>query len=122
MPYPRVIPHSDGSSTVEAVGEGVSGKWIGRRVWCCGAQSYRLFGTAAEYAVVPVLRQHTPVAVGAKSTSPHGPTKRGTRRPTVVPSRKFDTMGRSCFAWMKQHRVGVTDALPLLNFGGYVAR
>jgi NADPH:quinone reductase len=53
MPYPRVIPHSDGSGTVDAVGEGISQEWIGRRVWCYGAQSYRPFGTAAEYTVVP---------------------------------------------------------------------
>ncbi len=49
MPYPRVIPHSDGSGTVDAVGQGVSREWVGRRVWCYGAQSYRPFGTAAEY-------------------------------------------------------------------------
>lgn len=54
MPYPRVIPHSDGSGTVDAVGEGVPREWIGRRVWCYGAQSYRPFGTAAEYTVVPL--------------------------------------------------------------------
>ena len=56
MPYPRVIPHSDGSGTVDEVGEGVSREWVGRRVWCYGAQSYRPFGTAAEYTVV-TLRQ-----------------------------------------------------------------
>ncbi|HKX28985.1 MAG TPA: NADPH:quinone reductase [Blastocatellia bacterium] len=56
MPYPRVIPHSDGAGTVEAAGEGVSREWIGRRVWCDGAQSYRPFGTAAEYTVVPLER------------------------------------------------------------------
>ena len=54
MPYPRVIRHSDGSGTVDAVGEGVSREWIGRRVWCYGAQSYRPFGTSAEYTVVPL--------------------------------------------------------------------
>jgi NADPH:quinone reductase len=54
MAYPRVIPHSDGSGTVDAVGEGVSRDWIGRRVWCYGAQSYRPFGTSAEYTVVPL--------------------------------------------------------------------
>lgn len=54
MPYPRVIPHSDGSGTVDAVGEGVSREWVGQRVWCHGAQSYRPFGTAAEYTVVPL--------------------------------------------------------------------
>jgi NADPH2:quinone reductase len=43
MPYPRVIPHSDGSGTVDSVGEGVAREWIGRRVWCYGAQSYRPF-------------------------------------------------------------------------------
>ena len=56
MPYPRVIPHSDGSGTVDAVGEGVSREWVGRRVWCYGAQSYRPFGTAAEYTVVPLMQ------------------------------------------------------------------
>ncbi len=60
MPYPRVIPHSDGAGTVDAVGEGVSREWIGRRVWCYGAQSYRPFGTAAEYTVVP-LKQAVPL-------------------------------------------------------------
>jgi NADPH2:quinone reductase len=54
MPYPRVIPHSDGAGTVDAVGEGVSAEWIGGGVWCYGAQSYRPFGTAAEYTVVPL--------------------------------------------------------------------
>jgi NADPH2:quinone reductase len=54
MPYPRVIPHSDGSGQVDQVGEGVSPEWFGRRVWCYGAQSYRPFGTAAEFAVVPL--------------------------------------------------------------------
>jgi NADPH2:quinone reductase len=54
MPDPRVIPHSDGAGTVDLVGQGVSKEWIGRRVWCYSAQSYRPFGTAAEYTVVPV--------------------------------------------------------------------
>ena len=63
MPYPRVIPHSDGAGTVDAVGEGVSQEWVGRRVWCYGAQSYRPFGTAAEYVVVPV-KQVAPLPEG----------------------------------------------------------
>ena len=53
MPYPRVIPHSDRAGIVDLVGEGVSDDWLGRRVWCYGAQSYRPFGTAAAYTVVP---------------------------------------------------------------------
>jgi NADPH:quinone reductase len=56
MPYPRVIPHSDGSGTVDAVGEGVSREWVGRRVWCYGAQSYRPFGAAAKYTVVTLMQ------------------------------------------------------------------
>ncbi len=54
MPYPRVVPHSDGAGVVDRVGEGVASDWLGRAVWCFGAQSYRPFGTAAEYTVVPV--------------------------------------------------------------------
>ncbi len=53
MPFPRVVPHSDGAGVVDAVGSQVSPSRIGERVWCFGAQSYRPFGTAAEYVVVP---------------------------------------------------------------------
>jgi len=53
MPYPRVIPHSDGAGVIDAVGDGVPADRIGRRVWVYGAQSYRPFGTAADYTVVP---------------------------------------------------------------------
>jgi NADPH:quinone reductase len=60
MAYPRVIPHSDGAGTVDAVGEGVSREWLEQRVWCYGAQSYRPFGTAAEYTVLP-LKQVVPL-------------------------------------------------------------
>ena len=56
MPYPRIIPHSDGAGSVDAVGAGVSSQWVGRRVWCYAAQTYRPFGTAAEYTVVPLER------------------------------------------------------------------
>jgi NADPH2:quinone reductase len=54
MPYPRVIPHSDGAGRVDQLGAGVPSEWLGRSVWCYGAQSYRRFGTAAEFTVVPV--------------------------------------------------------------------
>lgn len=54
MAYPRVIPHSDGAGQIDRVGDDVSPEWIGRRVWCYGAQSYRPFGTAAEFTVVPL--------------------------------------------------------------------
>src|SRR4051812_26280309 len=56
MPYPRVIPHSDGAGTIDIVGDGVSASRVGERVWCYGAQSYRPFGTAAEYAVIPAAQ------------------------------------------------------------------
>src|SRR4051812_1912895 len=53
MPFPRVVPHSDGSGVIDAVGEGVDRGRVGERVWVYGAQSYRPFGTAAQYTVVP---------------------------------------------------------------------
>src|SRR5215813_10365651 len=53
MPYPRVIPHSDGAGTIDAVGSGAAAARIGERVFCYGAQSYRPFGTAAEWVSVP---------------------------------------------------------------------
>jgi NADPH:quinone reductase len=53
MPFPRIVPHSDGAGVIHAVGDGIAASRIGERVWCFGAQSYRPFGTAAEYVVVP---------------------------------------------------------------------
>jgi NADPH2:quinone reductase len=70
MPYPRVVPHSDGAGVVDAVGGGVDPGRIGGRVWVFGAQSYRPFGTAAEMTVVPdgqaiALPDNVPDEVGA---------------------------------------------------------
>jgi NADPH2:quinone reductase len=70
MPYPRVIPHSDGAGRVDQLGAGVPSEWMGRSVWCYGAQSYRPFGTAAEFTVVPVdkvapLPEKAPMEQGA---------------------------------------------------------
>lgn len=53
MPFPRVVPHSDGAGVIDAVGPGVPNARVGEAVWCYGAQSYRAFGTAAERVVVP---------------------------------------------------------------------
>ena len=63
MPFPRVIPHSDGAGTIDRVGEGVPASRVDERVWCFGAQSYRPFGTAAEYVVVPSA-QAVPLSAG----------------------------------------------------------
>ena len=53
MPFPRVVPHSDGAGVIDAVGDGVDPSRVGRRVWVHGAQSYRPSGTAAQHTVVP---------------------------------------------------------------------
>ncbi|MGW0707864.1 NADPH:quinone reductase [Streptomyces sp. NPDC002643] len=53
MSYPRVIPHSDAAGVIDEVGDGVGARRVGERVWVYGAQSYRAFGTAAQYTVVP---------------------------------------------------------------------
>ena len=53
MSFPRVIPHSDGAGVIDAVGPGVDRVLVGRAAWCYGAQSYRPYGTAAEFVVVP---------------------------------------------------------------------
>ena len=70
MPYPLVIPHSDGAGVIDEVGAGVDAARIGERVWCYGAQSYRPLGTAAQFVVVPAaqavpLSHDVPFEVGA---------------------------------------------------------
>ena len=39
MPYPRVIPHSDGAGVIDTAGDGVDAGRIRERVWVYGAQS-----------------------------------------------------------------------------------
>jgi NADPH2:quinone reductase len=56
MAFPRVIPHGDGAGVIDVVGNAVDRSRIGERVWVYLAQSYRPFGTAAEYTVVPARR------------------------------------------------------------------
>jgi NADPH2:quinone reductase len=61
MSFSRIVPHSDGSGVIDAVGDGVDSNRIGQRVWTYGAQSYRPFGTAAQLTCVPD-RQAVPLA------------------------------------------------------------
>ena len=68
MPYPRVIPHSDGAGTIDRAGQGVDPGRVGQRVWCYGAQSYRPFGTAAEFVVVP-SELAVPLPAGGSDTA-----------------------------------------------------
>ncbi len=53
LPFPRIIPQSDGAGVIEAVGTNVSPSRIGERVWLWNAQFGRPLGTAAEYVVLP---------------------------------------------------------------------
>jgi NADPH2:quinone reductase len=53
LPYPRIVPHSDGAGVIDAVGEGVSSSRIGERVWIWNAAWKRPNGTAAQCVVLP---------------------------------------------------------------------
>ncbi len=53
MPFPRVIPHSDGMGVIDAVGEGVSAHRVGERVWLWNAAWGRPHGTACEGVCLP---------------------------------------------------------------------
>jgi NADPH2:quinone reductase len=70
LPFPRIIPHSDGAGSIDAVGDGVSASRIGQRVWIWNGAWGRPFGTAAQYAVVPdaqavALPERVPFDAGA---------------------------------------------------------
>lgn len=60
IPFPRVIPHSDGAGVIDAVGDGVDAARIGERVWIWNAAWKRAFGTCAEFVIVP-SRQAVPL-------------------------------------------------------------
>ena len=56
LPFPRIVPHSDGAGTIDAVGAGIASARVGERVWVWNAAWQRPFGTAAEYVVVPAAQ------------------------------------------------------------------
>lgn len=53
---PLIVPHSDGSGEIDAVGDGVPASRIGERVWIWNGQWKRAFGTAAEYIALPTAQ------------------------------------------------------------------
>ncbi|HKE44934.1 MAG TPA: NADPH:quinone reductase [Steroidobacteraceae bacterium] len=53
LPFPRIVPHSDGSGVIDKVGAGVSPGRVGERVWIWNGAWGRELGTAAQYIVVP---------------------------------------------------------------------
>ncbi|WP_299561980.1 NADPH:quinone reductase [uncultured Sulfitobacter sp.] len=54
--FDRIIPHSDGAGTIEAVGEGVNAARIGERVWIWNGQWQRAFGTASTQITLPEVQ------------------------------------------------------------------
>ena len=70
LPFPRIIPHSDGSGVIDQVGPNVPSTRIGERIWVWNAAWMRPFGTAAQYVVLPSeqavpLPDNTDLAAGA---------------------------------------------------------
>jgi NADPH2:quinone reductase len=70
LPFPRIVPHSDGAGVIDAVGAGVPAARIGERVWTWNAAWKRANGTAAQYVVLPagqavLLPGAVPFDVGA---------------------------------------------------------
>jgi NADPH2:quinone reductase len=53
LPFPRIVPHSDGAGVIDQVGEGVPAGRRGERVWVWNAAWGRPHGTAAQFVVLP---------------------------------------------------------------------
>jgi len=56
MPFPRIVPHSDGAGVIDALGAGVPAARLNERVWVWNAQWQRPEGTAADYVVLPAAQ------------------------------------------------------------------
>lgn len=70
LPFPRIVPHSDGAGVIDKIGQGVATARLGERVWTWNAAWKRAFGTAAQHVVLPVeqavpLPENVPFEVGA---------------------------------------------------------
>lgn len=53
LPFPQIIPHSDGAGVISEVGEGVDPGRVGQRVWIWNGQWQRAYGTAATEICLP---------------------------------------------------------------------
>ncbi|MGZ9057623.1 MAG: NADPH:quinone reductase [Burkholderiaceae bacterium] len=53
LPFPLIVPHSDGAGEIDQVGPGVDAARVGERVWVWNAAWQRPLGTAAQYVVLP---------------------------------------------------------------------
>lgn len=56
LPFPLIIPHSDGAGVIDQVGPEVSPARLGEPVWLWNAAWERPFGTAADYIVLPEMQ------------------------------------------------------------------
>lgn len=70
LPWPAIIPHSDGAGVISATGNGVDPARLGQRVWIWNGQWQRPFGTAAEQITLPAeqavpLPDGVPLETGA---------------------------------------------------------
>ena len=59
LPFPRIVPHSDGAGVIDSVGDGVPAARVGEKVWVWNAAWKRPFGTAAQYVVLPSVQAVT---------------------------------------------------------------
>ena len=53
LPFPRIIPHSDGAGVIDAVGAGVAKERVGQRVWTWNGAWGRPHGTACQQVCLP---------------------------------------------------------------------
>lgn len=56
LPFPQIVPHSDGAGVIDAVGANVPPDRIGERVWVWNAAWGRPFGTAAQWVTLPAAQ------------------------------------------------------------------
>ena len=59
LPFPLIVPHSDGAGVIDQVGNGVDRARIGERVWVWNAAWGRPMGTAAQYVALPAQQAVT---------------------------------------------------------------
>ena len=59
LPFPLIVPHSDGAGVIDQVGGGVDPARIAERVWVWNAAWQRPMGTAAQYVVLPAQQTVT---------------------------------------------------------------
>ena len=106
LPFPRIVPHSDGAGIVDEVGEGVNSPRVGERVWLWNAALETAWGTRLSTWCCRPRRRCRCRTASASTPAPAWAFRRS--RPTMRPPWTAASRARACWWPAAPGRWGTT--------------